>query len=85
MIVDILSSSFAVAAYFDANPLPRGQKVYLVNESGVAEELRLQGIEHFGAEQHAMKEVALGESPVCLMEICMTVTMLCRTRGADGP
>jgi phosphoglycolate/pyridoxal phosphate phosphatase family enzyme len=58
--LEILSSSFAAAAYFLQNPLPDGKKVYVVGEGGIGEELDLIGIPHLGGLVDKDKVVTLG-------------------------
>lgn len=50
---EILSSSFAVAAYFQQNPLPTGKKVYVIGHEGIGQELDLIGVKHLGGPDHA--------------------------------
>ncbi len=45
---EIFSSSFAAAAYLKSINFQK--KVYIVGESGIAEELKMVGIESIGAE-----------------------------------
>lgn len=46
--VEILSSSFAAAAYLTQNPLPAGKKVYVIGQEGICEELALHNIPFVG-------------------------------------
>jgi 4-nitrophenyl phosphatase/phosphoglycolate phosphatase len=49
---EILSSSFAAAAYLDkANFKATGKKVYVIGEQGICDELDLIGVPWLGAEQ----------------------------------
>jgi phosphoglycolate phosphatase len=50
---EIYSSSFAAAAYLDANKLPKDKKVYVVGEAGIPDELELLGYTALGGPQHA--------------------------------
>ncbi len=47
-LLEIFSSSFAAAAYFEKNPLPSGKKVYVVGQQGICDELSLVGVPHIG-------------------------------------
>jgi phosphoglycolate phosphatase len=50
---DIFTSSFAVAAYFQQNPLPPDKKCYIIGEEGIGAELDLVGIPHIGGPRDA--------------------------------
>jgi phosphoglycolate/pyridoxal phosphate phosphatase family enzyme len=50
---DILSSSFAAALYLKQNPIKANQKVYVVGEKGICDELDAIGIPYIGGPSHA--------------------------------
>jgi len=57
---EIFSSSFAAAAYFEQNPLPKDKKVYIIGQEGIGEELDLIGVPHIGGPADAGKVIKLG-------------------------
>jgi len=57
---EIFSSSFAAAAYFEQNPLPKNKKVYIIGQEGIGEELDLIGVPHIGGPADAGKVIKLG-------------------------
>jgi phosphoglycolate phosphatase len=61
-IDEIFSSSFAAALYLQQNPLPpHKNKVYVVGQEGIEQELDLVGISHFGGPNDAGKTVNVGD------------------------
>lgn len=52
---EIYSSSFAAAAYLDSTKFPKDQKIYVVGEVGIQEELDLLGFQHIGGPEDAGK------------------------------
>ena len=61
---EIYSSSFAAAAYLEANKFDRRKKVYVVGEVGIEEELDLLGIPHLGGPADAGKVPDMGKGGV---------------------
>jgi len=57
---EIFSSSFAAAAYFEQNPLPKGKKVYIIGQEGIGEELDLVNVPHIGGPADSAKVIKLG-------------------------
>ena len=60
---EIYSSSYAAAAYLQSKGFPTdgSQKVYVVGEVGIMEELELAGIPHFGGPEDAGAQITLGK------------------------
>lgn len=58
--VEIFSSSFAAAAFFEQNPLPPGKKVYIIGQEGIGEELDLINVPYIGGPADANKVIKLG-------------------------
>jgi len=60
---EVYSSSYAAAAYLKSKNFPQdgSQKVYVVGEVGIMEELELAGIPHFGGPQDSDSKIVLGE------------------------
>lgn len=56
---EIYSSSYAAAAFLEAENFPKDKKVYVVGEIGIEEELDLKGINHIGGPADADKKVEL--------------------------
>jgi phosphoglycolate phosphatase len=56
---EIYSSSYAAAAFLEAEQFPKDKKVYVVGEIGIQEELDLKGINHIGGPADADKKVEL--------------------------
>jgi phosphoglycolate/pyridoxal phosphate phosphatase family enzyme len=59
---EVYSSSYAAAAYLKSKNFPQdgSQKVYVVGEVGIMEELELAGIPHFGGPQDSDSKITLG-------------------------
>lgn len=57
---EIFSSSFAAAAYFEQNPLNPGEKVYVIGQVGVGEELDLMNVPWIGGQHDVDKTIDLG-------------------------
>ena len=47
-IIEIFSSGFAAAAYFEQHPMPPGKKAYVIGHQGLCDELELIGISCIG-------------------------------------
>lgn len=56
---EIYSSSYAAAAFLEAEQFPKDKKVYVVGEVGIMEELELKGIQALGGPEDAGKTVEL--------------------------
>ena len=56
---EIYSSSFAAAAYLEANNFPKHKKVYIIGEVGIQEELDLVGVNYIGGLEDAGKTIDL--------------------------
>jgi phosphoglycolate/pyridoxal phosphate phosphatase family enzyme len=54
-MIEILSSSYAAAVYFQKHPLSLGKKVYVIGEAGICEELQLLGIPCLGGPSDVNK------------------------------
>lgn len=65
--LEIFSSSFAAAAYFEQFPLAPGKKVYIIGQDGIGEELDLIGVPHIGGPADAGKVLTLSP-PVKLVQ-----------------
>jgi phosphoglycolate/pyridoxal phosphate phosphatase family enzyme len=57
---EILCSSFAAAVYLQRYPLQAGQKVFVIGQSGITEELDLHDIPNFVADESVCAEMTLG-------------------------
>lgn len=59
LFTEIFSSSFAAAAYLQQCPLAPGQKVYVIGQEGICEELELAKIPYIGGPADAGKKADL--------------------------
>lgn len=57
MFLEIFTSSFAAALYFQKHPLNSGQKVYIIGQEGIGEELSLINVPFIGGVDDKDKQV----------------------------